>query len=124
MLKESYLSNIKNLPENAEKIIVTRTAGHVLSPSKALLWDYKKGRINWDQYTERFRHEMNNDVCIAAMRKIKWLSKIRDIYLICYEKKYPCHRFLLIEMINKLDEEDKKVNVINKLDEKDEKKEV
>lgn len=104
MLKESYLANMRNLPENAIKIIVTRTAGHVLSPSKGLLWDYKKGRINWDQYVERFKREMENDTCIAAMRKIKWDAKIRDVYLICYEKIYPCHRFLLIDLINKLDE--------------------
>lgn len=109
MLKESYLANIKNLPADAEKIVVTRTAGHVLSPSKELLWDYKKGRINWDQYVERFRQEMDNDACIAAMRKIKWEAKTKDIYLICYEKSYPCHRFLLIDMINKLDEDKKDI---------------
>lgn len=108
MLKESYLANMRNLPENVEKIVVTRTAGHVLSPSKVLLWDYKKGRITWDQYVERFKQEMNNDVCMAAMRKIKWIAKSKDVYLICYEKSYPCHRFLLIDMITRLDEEDKK----------------
>lgn len=108
MLKENYLANMKNLPTDAVKIVVTRTAGHVLSPSKALLWDYKKGRINWDQYVERFMQEMNNDICRAEMRKIKWMAKDKLVYLICYEKKYPCHRFLLIDMINKLDEENKK----------------
>lgn len=108
MLKESYLANMRNLPESAVKIVVTRTAEHVLSPSKGLLWDYKKGRINWDQYVERFKQEMNNDVCMAAMRKIKWEAKFKDVFLICYEKKYPCHRFLLIDMISRLDEENKK----------------
>lgn len=104
MLKESYLANMKNLPVDAEKIVVTRRAGHVLSPSWKLLNDYKNGRINWDQYVERFKHEMNNDICIAAMRKIKWMSKSKDIFLICYEKSGHCHRFLLMDMINKLDE--------------------
>lgn len=104
MLKESYLANMKNLPEDAVKILVTRTTGHVLSPSWRLLSDYKHGKISWDEYTKRFRQEMNNDECIAAMRKIKWMSKEKDIFLLCYEKSYPCHRFLLIDMINKLDE--------------------
>lgn len=109
MLKESYLANIRNLPEDAEKIVVTRRAGHVLSPSWELLNDYKNGRINWDQYVERFKQEMANDVCIVAMRKIKWMAKEKLVYLICYEKDpYRCHRSLLLDMINKLDEEDKK----------------
>lgn len=104
MLKESYLTNIRNLPKDAIKIVVTRSEGHPLSPSKELLWDYKKGRINWDQYVERFTQEMHNDICIAEMRKIKWMAKNNDVYLICYEKSGHCHRFLLMDMINKLDE--------------------
>ena len=104
MLKESYLAVMKNLSKDVVKVVVTRTAGHVLSPSKGLLWDYKKGRINWNQYTERFIQEMNNDICIAEMRKIKWMAKNKDIYLICYEKSGHCHRFLLMDMTNKLDE--------------------
>ena len=104
MLKESYLAVMKSLPEDAVKVVVTRTAGHVLSPSKGLLWDYKKGRINWEQYVERFRQEMNNDICIVEMRKIKEIARVRDVYLVCYENRFPCHRFLLIDMINKLDE--------------------
>ena len=104
MLKESYLAVMKNLPNDAVKVVVTRTAGSVLSPSWELLEDYKNGKINWAGYVERFKNEMNNDRCIAEMRKIKWMAKDRDIYLICYEKRYPCHRFLLIDMINKLDE--------------------
>ena len=106
MLKESYLANMRNLPSDVEKIVVTRAAGHILSPSWSLLNDYKHGMINWEQYVERFKKEMNNDLCIATMRKIKWMSKDRDIFLICYEKSYPCHRFLLIDMINKLDEKE------------------
>ncbi len=105
MLKESYLANMKNLPEDAIKIVVTRTARNVLSPSWDLLNDYKQGKIDWISYTERFKNEMNNDRCIAEMRKIKWMSKSKDVFLICYEKSGHCHRFLLFDMINKLDEE-------------------
>ena len=107
MLKESYLAVMKNLPKDAVKIVVTRTAGSILSPSWNLLDDYKSGKINWDGYMERFNNEMNNDRCIAEMRKIKWMAKDRDVYLICYEKRFPCHRFLLVDMINKLDEKNK-----------------
>lgn len=106
MLKESYLANVRNLPKDAIKITVTRRAGHILSPSKNLLKDYKDGSINWEQYVERFKREMNNDECIAAMRKIKWMAKDKQVYLICYEKDpYRCHRSLLLDMISKLDED-------------------
>lgn len=111
MLKESYLADIKNLPENTEKIVVTRSAGHILSPSWGLLNDYKSGKITWRQYEERFRKEMNNDVCVAAMRKIKWEAKTKDIFLICYEGPGKnCHRHILKKMIEELDEGDNKEN--------------
>lgn len=103
MLKESYLAVMKKLPQDSVKIVVTRTAGSVLSPSWDLLNDYKNGKIDWDRYVERFKQEMNNDVCIATMRKIKLMAKDKEVYLICYEKRRPCHRFLLIDMINSLD---------------------
>ena len=104
MLKESYLAVMKSLPEDAVKVVVTRTADSVLSPSWDLLNDYKDGRINWEGYVDRFKQEMNNDRCIAEMRKIKWMAKDRDVYLICYEKRFPCHRYILKKMIEELDD--------------------
>lgn len=103
MLKESYIANMKNLPGDAIIIIVTRTAGHVLSPSWELLKDYKHGKINWEGYEARFKQEMTNENCMDEMRKIKLMSKSKDVFLVCYEKSGHCHRFLLMDMINKLD---------------------
>jgi uncharacterized protein YeaO (DUF488 family) len=103
MLKESYLANARNLPKNVIKIVVTRSAEHMLSPSKKLLWDYKNGRIDWDGYVKTFYREMDNPACVAVMREIKKLANENDVYLLCYEKKYPCHRFLLLDMIEKLE---------------------
>lgn len=108
MLKESYLAVMKRLPEDAIPIVVTRRAGSLLSPSWDLLNDYKDGKINWDGYVERFKKEMDNELCITQMMQIKEMAKIKDVYLICYENRYPCHRFLLIDMINKLDEGENK----------------
>ncbi len=105
MLKESYLSNARNLPKDAIKIVVTRSAGHMLSPSKKLLWDYKKERIDWAEYVKTFTREMDNPACVAVMREIKKLAKEKDVYLLCYEPPGKnCHRYLLIDMINKLNE--------------------
>ncbi len=104
MLKESYLSNARNLPKDAIKIVVTRSAGHMLSPSKKLLWDYKKGRIDWIEYVKTFNREMDNPACVAVMREIKNLAKEKDVYLLCYEPPGKnCHRYLLLDMIKKLE---------------------
>jgi uncharacterized protein YeaO (DUF488 family) len=104
MLKESYLANAKNLPKSAVKIVVTRSAGHMLSPSKTLLYGYKKGDMTWDEYVKTFTREMDNPACVAIMREIKKIAMTHDVYLICYEAPGKnCHRYLLIDMINKLD---------------------
>lgn len=95
---------MKNLPESAIKIVVTRRAGHILSPSWELLNDYKSEKINWKQYVERFKHEMDNDRCIVEMMKIKLMANDRQVYLICYEKSsHHCHRSILKQMIEELD---------------------
>lgn len=103
MLKESYLANVTNLPKDSVKIVVTRSAGHILSPSWALLNDYKNGRIDWEEYTKRFYREMDNPACAAIMREIKKIAEKRDVFLICFEAPGKnCHRYLLINMINRL----------------------
>jgi uncharacterized protein YeaO (DUF488 family) len=106
MLKESYLANMKNLPKGVATIVVTRRTGHILSPSWNLLSDYKDGKINWEQYVRRFNKEMDNEVCRKEMRKIKVMAETQDVYLICYEKSWKCHRFLLLDMIEKLDKKE------------------
>jgi len=103
MLKETYLARMKQTSKenpDAAFIVVTRSAGHVLSPSWNLLNDYKDGRIDWAQYIERFRCEMESDSCIAEMKRIWDLSQKRDVYLVCYEKPDEnCHRHILIELM-------------------------
>lgn len=106
MLKESYLANKRNLPKNAVKIVVTRSAGHMLSPSRALLNNYKNGNIDWAEYVKTFYREMDNPACVAIMKEIKKLAREKDVYLICYEAPGKnCHRYLLMDMINKMDDE-------------------
>jgi len=103
MLKETYLAKIKPIAKenpDAAFIVVTRSAGHSLSPSWKLLNDYKDGRIDWAQYTERFRREMDCYSCIAEMKKIWDLSQTKDVYLVCFEKDGEnCHRYILIELM-------------------------
>jgi uncharacterized protein YeaO (DUF488 family) len=107
MLKESYISHWKNLPADAIKIRVARPS--ILSASKDLLTAYKSGRISWEVFETRFRKEIqSNPKAIAELYRLKDLSKTNDVYLICYEKTSPCHRFILLDMIQNLPEKNQK----------------
>lgn len=103
-LNETCLSNVKNVErENPEAMIVnvTRSAGSVLSPSWKMLNEYKAKKINWDGYIVRFVKEMDNPVSRAEMLRIGELARTKDVYLVCFEKKGNCHRFLLVDMIKR-----------------------
>ncbi len=104
-LKETYLRNAANVKKenpDAEIVVVMRSKGHILSPSRALLNGYLAKKVNVDEYTRRFIEEMNVKQCVDEMRRIGELSKTKDVYLVCWERVGFCHRFLLIDMIKKL----------------------
>lgn len=109
MLKETFYNRYKGCgvkpPEDAVVINVTRSVGHILSPSIELLMAYRDNRITWDQYVVRYKKEMNNEVCRSLMKRIKEESKVSDVYLVCFcfNKENHCHRFLLMEMIENLE---------------------
>jgi len=104
MLKETYLANLARVPVEAKRIRVARQS--ILAPSKSLLADWKAKKITWPEYVLRFRKEMlSNPEAVKYMRAIKELATKVDVYLYCYEKQPPCHRFILIELINGLTED-------------------
>lgn len=97
---EGYLAKYKDYPKDEVKVVVTRSSGSILSPSWDLLWNIKDDRITWEEYERRFREEIMNNS--EAMKKLKWIKRIskdKDVRLICYEKNYPCHRFILMDII-------------------------
>ena len=101
MLKESYISMWNKLPPGAVKVRVARPS--VLSPSMGLLHDYKEGRITWEEFELRFRKEIaSNPKAIAELKRVKELSRKKDVYLICYEKTFPCHRFILLDLLKEM----------------------
>jgi len=101
MIKESYISMWNKLPKDAVKVRVARPS--VLSPSTDLFYDYKEGRITWQEFEVRFRKEkVSNPKAVAELKRLKELSYEKDVYLICYEKSYPCHRFILMDLIKEL----------------------
>jgi len=105
MLKETYYNRYRGWgikpPEGAYVINITRSDGHILSPSIELLMAYKNERITWEQYVIRYKKEMNNEACRNMMKKIKETSLEKDVYLVCmcWNKEKKCHRFILMEMI-------------------------
>ena len=101
MILEGYIANWKNYPKDEVKVRVARPS--VLSPSVELLKDWKDGKITWNQYEKRFRSEIcSNEKAMEKLREIKRTSMKNNVRLICYEKKPPCHRFILMKMISDL----------------------
>jgi uncharacterized protein YeaO (DUF488 family) len=115
MLKETYfaiLPKIKVENHYALFIAVSRSVPRgydltryiELAPSQQLLNAYKNGEIQWSEYTRLFKIEMDNSICKRTMRQIKDYSVDHDVFLICWEGPgKPCHRHLLIEMINEME---------------------
>ena len=111
MLYTTYLSNMKNVPDDCLKLIITRFPPKwfnankypltyiikELSPSKELLLKYKQNN-NWDWYVKSFKEEMNNrqDMKYALKELEGLLNNNQDVCLVCYEKDYErCHRSII-----------------------------
>jgi len=118
MLKESYVAQLKSLPKNAVKIAVGYPT--VFSPSELLLREFNEmkstlmregigesdARTRAWQHTDFEKHyrkeiESKPDV-IRQLHEIRELAEKKDVYLYCYCGKTPCHRFILIDMIQQM----------------------
>jgi len=106
MLKETYLAILKRTKERdlmGEFIVVTATAHHILAPSWDLINGIKNGNIDWDIYKRKYIQQIQtNPLAMRELHRIKQLAKTKNVYLVCYEKTPPCHRFILMEMIEAL----------------------
>ena len=118
MLKESYVSKLKTLPENAIKVEVGYPS--IFAPSEKLLSDFnelrwelmKKGKTEsearrraWGQtnFERRYRKRiMSNPNLIHKLKEIKKLSETKDVYLYCYCGKTLCPRFILMDIIKEM----------------------
>jgi len=115
------LKFLKNLHKDDTFMFVDRSHNSVLAPSKALLAEYKKWEKyfsssydkqtardrawNLVKYEMRYRHEMVSSS--EAMSKIRDIARRvldgENIWLICWEKNRPCHRFILMDIITRGD---------------------
>ena len=123
MLTETYLSKMKEKMEeypDAHFYLVTRTLPEkvmklienddrleycpTLAPSKKLFVDYKYHGLPWEKYVPIFLQEMESIEAQEKMKDIIEESKNRTVFLVCVEKTTKsCHRFLLLDLMRKLD---------------------
>lgn len=118
MIYTSYLSNLKNLPndENTKKILIIRWRPRntidlekynlewwpQLAPSELILSKYKDGSIDWKQYRQMYLEDAERNIMfIDALQQIIELNdEGKDVFLICYEKNdLMCHRSILREIL-------------------------
>ncbi|MCX8074168.1 MAG: DUF488 domain-containing protein [Clostridia bacterium] len=105
----TYLANMKNAPNEVQKIIVSRYLPkrnlgneiiHMieLAPSKNLLFKYKNNQIDYPKFAELYLKEIwNSNEAQNTIKFIKdnYLDQGKSICFICYEKQIQeYHRFL------------------------------
>ena len=118
MIYTTYLSNLKNLPndEKTKKYLITRWKPRntidvkkynlewapQLAPTELTLAKYKDGSIDWKEYRQRYIDEsFSNPLFIDGLKEIvEYNDEGYDIFLICYEKDDSiCHRSILKEIL-------------------------
>ena len=118
MIYTTYLSNLKNLPNDdmTKKYLITRWKPRntidvkkynlewapQLAPTELTLAKYKDGSIDWKEYRQRYIDEsFSNPLFIDGLKEIvEYNDKGYDIFLICYEKNdSTCHRSILKEIL-------------------------
>ena len=73
-----------------------------LSPSEELDMEWNNRKIEWEEYVERYKAEVADQV--THMKFLKELSGRKDVTLLCWEgMEDRCHRKILKEMIDALD---------------------
>jgi len=118
MLKESYVAKLKTLNNDAIKIEVGYPS--IFAPSEKLLSDFNELKLKlidkgmteskarkkaWEQtnFESRYREQvLSNPKIIEKLKEIKKLSEEKDVYLYCYCGKPLCHRFILMDIIEKI----------------------
>lgn len=109
MIKETYLSAKKRTIPKVDLVFDISGFGQErrsispLAPSLMLLEDWNNDRIRWKEYVERYFLQLYHDQrARSLLDEIISLSMERDVWLVGLEKTYPCHRFLLKQIIEKV----------------------
>ena len=120
MIKETHLSARKRTIPKGDLIFDISGFGKgtptisPLAPSRVLLEDWNNDRIRWKEYVERYFLQLYHDQRAGSLLdEIISLSMERNVWLVGLEKDYPCHRFLLKQIIEKVLYEKKVVASMN-----------
>lgn len=115
MIYTTYLSNLKNIPDDSIKILITRWRPRTtiniekynliwrpnLAPSELTLSQRKDGNLTWEEFRKKYIEESyNNQLFIDGIQEVmNYNDNGKDVYLICYEKDpLECHRSILKEI--------------------------
>ncbi len=109
MIKETCLSDKKGTIPKGDLVFDISGIGKgrqpisSLAPSRVLLEAWSKDRIRWKEYVERYFQQLYHDQKARShLEEIISLSMERDVWLVGLEKDYPCHRFLLKQIVEKV----------------------
>ena len=115
MFYTSYYANYRKY-KGIYRIAISRTSPEnsyderiiQLAPTKDILADYKYNGLSEEQYTERYRDQLDNlRSCGTLDDIVKYLRRLAseiasDVVFLCYEKSDDfCHRHILADYLNK-----------------------
>lgn len=109
MIKETHLSAKKRIIPKGDLIFDIsgfrkgRRSISPLAPSPLLSEDWDNDRIRWKEYVEKYFLQLYHDRRAGSLlEEIISIAMERNVWLVGLEKEYPCHRFLLIQIIEKV----------------------
>jgi uncharacterized protein YeaO (DUF488 family) len=74
-----------------------------LAPSHDLMSDWNAGRAVWKEYVERYYTELRaNREATSLMERMADLAAKKDVWLVGLEEGYPCPRFLVKQIIERM----------------------
>ena len=72
-----------------------------LAPTRALLHEFKSGKISWTDYKERYIKEISNPEAEKEIDRLRNLASESTITIMCVcKEESQCHRSLLKTLIN------------------------
>jgi uncharacterized protein YeaO (DUF488 family) len=109
VIKETYLSAKGRTIPKGDLVFDISGSGKArrpmssLAPNRVLLEDWNEDRIKWKEYVERYFQQLASDPrARSLLDEIISLTTERDVWLVGLEKDYPCHRFLVKQIIEKV----------------------
>ena len=109
MIKETCFSGKERIISKGDVVFDISGLGkgrhstRLLAPSRKLLEDWNEDRMKWKEYVERYFQQLYDDQRARnLLEEVISLSMEKDVWLVGHEKDYPCHRFLLKQIVEKV----------------------